>query len=153
MSEALIGGRPARGVIVIAASEADVDDAREVAIAVAANLRYLHGRAAQVGPSEGPGVFSVVDGGALDPAAAAERGLPVLLVANGAADAPGYAAAGCDVLGIIARSHDVPGEHVLGVYPPIPGPGPDDPLWLAKAADMLESHVDLWPLLRIAQPG
>ncbi len=108
---------------------------------------------AQVGPSEGPGVFSVVDGGALDPAAAAERGLPVLLVANGAADAPGYAAAGCDVLGIIARSHDVPGEHVLGVYPPIPGPGPDDPLWLAKAADMLESHVDLWPLLRIAQPG
>ena len=59
------------------------------------------------------------------------------------------------VVGVIARAAPPPTSDapVLGVFPPVQGAGPEDPIWIGKAADHLESRVDLWPILQLAAPG
>ena len=148
--------RRARGVIVIAATS-DPDALRgatEVAHALAGNLRYLRRRMAARRTPDQPApddaVFDVVDAGADLPLG---LDLPLLVIAPEGAKT--VALPDGWVLGVIARTRPVPtcDAEVLGVFPPVGGAGPGDPAWLGKAADHLESRVDLWPLLQVAAPG
>ena len=147
--------KPSRGLRVLAAT-ADADalaGATEVAHALAANLRYLRRRPAAARtpdePAPSPEIFDVVDAGADLPD---EPDYPVVIVA-------GAAATSVDVfdgvVGVIARATPRPTSDapVLGVFPPVQGAGPGDPMWIGKAADHLESRVDLWPILQLAAPG
>jgi hypothetical protein len=151
------GLRTARGVIIVAATP-DPDTLRgayEVSHALAGNLRYLRRRMAAARtpdePAPGPDTFDGVNVGAQIPD---DLDLPVLVIA--AEGATEVALPGGDrwFLGVIARSRPVPTCEidVIGVFPPLPGDGPSDPQWLGKAADHIESRVDLWPLLQVAAP-
>lgn len=152
------GLRTARGVIILAASPAPdaLRAAFEVSHALAGNLWYLRRRQAAARtpdqPTPDPKIFDVVNAGADLPAG---LDLPVLLVAHEGASSVALPAGDLWLLGLIARSRPVPtcDIDVLGVFPPLPGDGPSDPFWLGKAADYLESRVDLWPLLQVAAPG
>lgn len=150
--------RRAQGVVIVATTP-DPDAVRgayEVAHALAGNLKYLRRRPAAARTPDSPpppeGTFDVVDAGAGPPPADLEH--PLLLIAPEGATSvaipPGW------VLGVIARARPVPvcdpDFDVLGVFPPLPGDA-DDPMWLGKAADHLESRVDLWPVLQVAAPG
>jgi hypothetical protein len=148
--------QPSAGLWVAAASASQSAEsgATEVAQALAANLRYLRRRPAEARTPDRPppdrSIFDIVDGGAASPS---ESGLPVVLVAaEGATEIT--LPAGCEIIGVIARSRPVPASEVpvMGVFPPIGGDGPSDPMWLGKAADHLESRVDLWPILQLAAP-
>ncbi len=142
-------------IVVAATDDPDaVRGATEIAHALAGNLRYLRRRMAAARTPDQPApaaqCFDVVDAGSQIPPG---LDLPLLIVAP--EGAKGVALPDGWVLGVIARARPIPEceATVMGVFPPVGGDGPGDPAWLGKAADHLESRVDLWPVLQVAAPG